>query len=259
MKTAVLFCTGLLLFLSCQKDKNKASNPDLPASYPLKENNSWNYRTDIAFEGADTSFTQSYTTHVWVTGKKMLNDTLEAIEVLYTDVMDGSSYTIRQYYTQTETGLRNVAYKGSSNTVLRVNSLPFFPVLPVFADDHYRVYLDSIIFEKEPPLTLQYPMALGKEWNYRSHPWPVRKKISSLKILNIPAGLFHCYVVDMNYDINKDGTWDPSILRSQYISSKGLVMMELSLKNVTLTDVTGRTQGTGNLKTTSTLTSCSVK
>ena len=105
---------------------------------------------------------------------------------------------------------------------------------------------DSLMREEPPKKILHYPLKVRKRWTYRAtgQPFRIDKFIAKRSVLAVGCGQFDCLSIKFIYDLNNDGRWENDIWITDYISREGLVKREITVLNLTETDI-NNPAGTG--------------
>jgi hypothetical protein len=101
---------------------------------------------------------------------------------------------------------------------------------------------DYLVYD-QPLLFLKNPMALGAEWTFRGGDFevPMLKRFTRRLDIPTPTGLQNCLEVEIYYDFDRDGRWDPDVRGFQYFNNLGMVQEIYTVVNaVRINPITGR-------------------
>jgi hypothetical protein len=254
IKYRLIFCLLVCCFLSCSKASDDTTDI---LKYPFNKNAVWNYDETISSQNFRPSApgatyretTYTYAGSVSVLGEEIFRDTIKTIKVVENSY--GSPNTVSEnYYIQKPEGLYLYGYKGGgdlfapkSNNFLRYKykGIEFNDPKEIidYLENTKSGYFkkgDSIYIEQDPPMVYKYPIKVGASWNYRKtsggSPFLIDKKVIGKEFLSIHAGRFQTYVVQWFYDLDTNGVYDAGINIKDYVSSKGLIMREIIVKDI---------------------------
>lgn len=252
-----LVTTACFLFLLCEKD----DNPFLPKEegfvYPAAVGTGWeydrvisrfNYRpfTKKAAQVIDTTITFDVSVVITRMGSIGAYGEAPVFEEQLSS-QDGLTDVSETFYTNLDSGLYMLAYRGPSHMIPKSNRTAHFGFKGIHFDrvDEIASFLlashsmalhknDTLIIEDPPIRSLAYPLDVGSEWVYRRSqaPWPINKRVTRTDTVDVPAGLFFCYEIQWLFDINNDDAWDEDILFHDFIDSHGLIKRTILFKDV---------------------------
>jgi len=245
---------GLIAVNACILDED-----DPPAErdfiYPLEPGNIWKYERDYSLyfytdttnptPYLDTLMETSQITNT-VTGTDLLNDTLNAIEMICTENDGKNVYTNYQYYQNKTDGLYLLAYYSEGSLILpKSASVKHIRFKDMVFDNYHqllnyiqkeipigKVIADSLYFENPPVKVLEYPLEIGAQWTYRTlpnDPFHIEKIIEGKESLLLNDILYDCYKVRFLYDLDHDGAWDEDIWITDYIGREGLIRRSITI------------------------------
>ena len=254
MKTsAILIVCVLSLFAApnCTDNPNNLiTTTDTP--YPVQLGGSWVYsRTFSTFNVRpdslrvwlqDTSIASSVV--VEITGTATLLDSIK-VSVFRETLQEGAfTHVSDHYYATRDSGLYFVAYRGPGNVIPKgtpksrflFDGIPFNDLKDVTCyimqlPPRFRVFSDSLIYEIPPLLSLKYPLSVGLEWTFRpaGRPWRIDKRVLRRELVQVPAGLYKCFVIQWVYPTQ---TWGSSILFLDYVAEIGLVKRSVLFRDM---------------------------
>jgi hypothetical protein len=254
MKNIMIFF--VLVFLigiqSCED-----SNPVIPVDnnfvYPLKIGNKWKYAASAVYSNIRPDSLKncldnySINLQVSVTRDTLLNSILT-----YEMKEESEDYPdCYAYYANKENGLIEYAYRKCGGLVLpKTNKIKRFlykgsyfnHVTELIKKQEETIRLsktmdDSLIYYEPPRMIYVYPLEIGKEWNIHSSLilGKINKEVVGKEKVKTKAGVFQCFKIQHKYDMDFDGAWDDDLIYYEFVSSKGLLKSEITLKDVAIT------------------------
>jgi hypothetical protein len=253
------FFAMTLITVSC---KQSTGPSPVSASYPFAAGNSWTYlitdsMTNIkilrpGWNRQDTVVHSVAT--VTCQGKVVLRDSLTAwcLRTVY----NNQQYTADHYYTFPGDTMKCVAYAGSEIMTLpkhnpevrfqcggrTFSSLAelkrtLIPDDPGFAPSP----AGEIVYETDPPVALIYPLAIGRNWDYRTGSngiVQIHKTIIETGTVRVPAGTFEASVIrwQWRWTFGGDPGWDSTMTGYECVSHQGLLKREFLIRNFAVTD-----------------------
>ncbi len=259
--TFMIICS--LTFIACEY----SDLSEIEMYYPMQIGNSWDYARTVKFVNVtadsipdelkwaiDTSMAS-----VWISGKEILNDTLETFVLkIYGDYTNSVS---EDYYLEKNDGLYIIAYKnaGAAPVILPKKSQRFhikfkdrifnniYEILreleikrrPALS----KILNDSLIFEISPVLTLKYPLYVTSHWTYRKSPWRIDKRVQDQVTVSAAGEKFDCYQIKWIYDFDKDDKWDEDLSIYDYVAEQGLIQRDIYVVGSIVVDMYGTERG----------------
>ena len=246
----------ILIFLitiipSC-KDSS-TSIPVIPLGdnfiYPLNIGNKWDYNASVEYlniiPDSVRHYLNSYSInlHVSVTRDTILNS-VPVYEIKEESQDNPDSYS---YYSNEEAGFIKYAYSNNPSLMLpKINKIkkiiykgnPYNSIDELIKkqEDITNELFDSIIFLDPPRIIYKHPLEIGQEWLLNSSYIKINKKVIGEETLKTYLGSFECLKIQRIY-FNSDGTIDNDFTYYEYVSSKGLLKIEIELKNVGISTI----------------------
>ncbi len=252
-KFLALGLSGLLgvmgLLQSCETNKSPLDS-NASFEFPMQLGNRWEYKRTLTAATISSDSLIIDTTIVSqieleVTQLMEMNPPLYELREILTE--SGNEYTDYAYYQNLEDGLYYTAYRGAGfvipknakNGAVSINGRRFQSVREFIntltkQSTLQGISSDTLIYENPPLLSIQYPLEVGAQWTYRTagNPWRIDKKVVGYAPVTVPAGTFMSFQIQWLIDLNDDGQWDDNIIFYDYISAKGLIKRDITLKNV---------------------------
>lgn len=256
--TALLILLEILIVISMLSCSGNGDDPGF--EFPLKEGNRWEYYRDLTgmyitygLEGEpnDTTWsTNTSTLTLEIQNKEAISDAIEAFRFFAEEIENETIYSNNYFINSQNDGMYIYAYDTSGSTTfpLNINTSSKcyhfhdigFASLEELSDFFHGILGfsvsdgDSLFFEEPPLKVLEYPLDLNSSWTYRieGNPFGIDKLVvDSLKV-EVPAGLFSSYKVELNYEL-------PDIVSYQYFCDTGLVKFESEVIGVSWIDYEG--------------------
>ncbi|MEE9442569.1 MAG: hypothetical protein V3V99_07865 [candidate division Zixibacteria bacterium] len=251
----------------------KVSGPSQDFVYPLKVGNYWEYDFSSEHFDSETGEPSSLGPNTYTTataeiiGMDTLEDTLEtyvfyaeddtsninnlnsatahinnAPDGLYQYASDGASLIApaKPKPQETEIHFNGISYASTDELMARIynigQSLLSFPAS--YQNNNGQIFRG-----------LAYPLGIGKQWTVvtLSEANPLHrivKRITDWTKVKTNAGDFNCFKIQWLWDFNGDGIWDDNLVGYDYVSEKGLIVRELRIKGIIITDYSGQPLGT---------------
>jgi len=271
MKYAKLSIFILLTMIrACLLDIN-GDDEDTGFIYPLQTGNVWKYERRLSFYFyTDTTDSKQYLDSLLysseitnaVTGRTILRDTVETIEMIGTEQDGPHTFTSVQYYQNRTDGLYLLAYHSAGNMILpKTTAKKRIRFKDTYFDNYNqildyiqacipigKVVSDSLYFEDPPVKVLSYPLRIGEQWTYRNTtqgPFHIDRKIEGKETLRINNTSYDCYKIRSLYDLDHDGQWDEDIRLTDFISQEGLLQRTITILG--LTEISTQLEETGRL------------
>ena len=185
----------ILFFISaCSEDEDQTT---LDYSYPLNVGNAWTYEIIHSFEPfssneSDTVYIEDRIFYVTITIDTMYNEIIDAYRFKIVETDGDTSYVHGyDYFANAEDGLYHLGGSGGfSGTIpwsdISIISPPINNHL--FSKSTNTFPFDSLSCWENPPLvSMQYPIVLGQQWNYREHmcddssaKWEIDKVVTNI-------------------------------------------------------------------------------
>jgi hypothetical protein len=162
------------------------------------------------------------------------------------------NYQAYNYYIQDTVGLFNIAHSGAGGPVVQPKSTNTRAILfkgkfYSSSDEIARLLqmlpltkltdADTLIWEDPPVCTLKYPLGIGKEWNYRSQPFRMGKKVVDRIQLSRNGKIYDCYQIKWLYDMDYNNEWDEDVYILDYVSKEGLIERTVTITGIYFTDI----------------------
>lgn len=241
--------------------------------YPLAVGNTWTYRatyalTDFRPSRPGVSIRDSVITTTAVTtitGKRILNDSLDAWEFRTVESDSPASVTTYHYYRAIGDTLFLIAYSNGGiftprHAIMKRFSFAghrtsFIPELFLNFDkrsERVQRGPDGLIYEDSPPKAYVYPILPGNEWTYRKAGYPFRigHKVIGVSNVGSSGSALSGLTIAWMWDLNADDVWDTDATGLEYVGEKGLLKRDFILKHVRIDDNDGNALGTIQLRQT---------
>lgn len=255
MKNIKIFL--VLVFLFTIQSCKDSSNPIIPVDnnfiYPLKIGNLWNYNASVVYSNIRPDSIKNLLTNysfelkVSVT-KDTLLASLQVIEMKEESKDYPDSYS---YYSNKEEGLIKYAYSNTPSLVLpKTNAVKKF----IYKNKYYssikelikkqeeiinlsKASYDSIIFLDQPRIVYKYPLDIGQEWIFSPSFVRINKEVISKETVKTKVGSYECYKIQWKYDFDSDGNTDDDFIYYEYVSSKGMLKTEITIKDLSIATI----------------------
>jgi hypothetical protein len=256
---------ALCLVLSCSENRCPCEPDCGDYCYPLAIGNRWEYsRVDSFFNyrhetRAASLLGFSWTYTVEIARTEILPGCMEAFVFHEVSTWESSDPHESETYCRNERdGLYRYAYRGIAwispfaprETRLRFKGRDFHSIEEVvlFVEElllQADIVDDSLRFSSPPIKVLQYPLEIAAEWVLTDpgDPWHVAKRVTGKEDVDVPAGKFSCYSVQVLADLDDDGEWDEDFTYIDYIGPVGLVRRYMYLKDIEETTAGGEVVG----------------
>jgi len=234
----------IIVFIGCE-NKN---NPDLDFIYPISVGNNWSYENSfsiffdsLAAENGLTDTTVYSTGIVEIIENTVIFDSIDCYNFRSTIIESAGNFTGYEFYNNTDNKLISYGYidpqmitpkNDQQYAYLMFNGKKFNNFREIFnwIEKGLNEYTrdDSIYYD--PVKCLEYPLAEGKQWTYRSagNPFRIDKLILGWEEIYVPSGKLDCWKIQWLY-LEED--WDINITFYDYISKEGLVKRKIDISN----------------------------
>lgn len=250
-----IFVVFILFAIQSCSESEHQSTPIVPLAnnftYPIQIGNEWTIHSSTNFinirpDSISYLLINHQTNDKLMVTKDTLLNSINCYEI--NDEREDHSFT-RAYYSNTDSGFIKYAYSNSAGNVLPKNNLQYgfifngknyrsvYELLDSYSitERVLKQFVDTLHFYTTPRMIYAYPLEPGKEWNLTSEFIKIDKEVIGKEIIYTAAGGFECLKIIWKYDINYDGVTDDNIVCYEYINTKGLIKLEINLKDVLIT------------------------
>lgn len=254
INTLFLFLILIIGIQSC----SDSSNPIIPINsnftYPSKVGNKWDYSISTVYSNIRPDSIKYllndffFNIQLSVT-KDTLLDSSQVFEMKEESNDYSDSYA---YYSNEVDGFLKYAYRTSPGHGLpKASTLKRFLYRGTYfnsitelikAQEEFvlkiKILSDSLIFFEPPRIIYKYPLEVGKKWVFNSEYVFINKEIVGKEPVKTNLGYFDCFKIKWKYDFDMDGTWDEDFVLYEYVSSKGILKVSYTIKDITITSAT---------------------
>jgi len=252
MKIITLFFF-LFLIISIQSC-NETSNPIIPINsnfnYPLKVGNKWEYSISNVYSNVRPDSIKYLLNDFFFDFQlSVTKDTLLDSNLVFEMKEESNDYSDSYaYYSNEAEGFLKYAYRPSpAHGLPKANTLKRFlyrgtyfntitELIKAQEESVFRLNIlsDSLIFFEPPRIIYKYPIEVGNEWVFSSQYIFINKEIVGKEPVKTNLGYFNCFKIKWKYDFDMDGNWDEDFVVYEYVSSKGILKVNYTIKNITI-------------------------
>ena len=248
---------SLLILVNCSED---LIPPTEIRKYPTELNSTWTYSSKMYEQYYDSLGNLSDTILIFsdstLTKIVKLNDTVGNYYNLFQFIsydLSSPQYIEQMWYLNNDNGFYAIAYSnaGSSQPILPkaglikgnklLQLLTKSISLPgIFIDNDKGLMVDSILFYESPRYVLKYPVFVGSKWTELSVPFHRDRVIKKEMKINVPSGMYNCYLVEMK---SNDAIFSKVIFNDYISLNTGLILRQIEFDSLAFTNETGDTLG----------------
>lgn len=267
------FFPALLFFLIIAITINSGCNNDNPVTpnnpfenyrYPYQNGINWIYKFKTVYYNIRPDSATVYVAPDTINGTGVsiyTNDTVingrtsKLLRSEHITPLHGH-YTLESFI-QTDTGLISTfggengrsfgPYSPQKNIKLIFNGREFQNVQDIFL--HYRsgYNTDLAVIDTTPVNCIKYPVTAGTEWHFSSlgTGLNIYKKYTRILDVNTPIGNFQCMEIQR---IFKTPMADSNLIFYDYLSDKGMIKRDYTIKNISISNSSGQVIGYFDVK-----------
>ena len=243
----------LIVIYSCKESSNPITTIDNNFIYPLNIGNQWTYNASSIYSNVSPDslksalHNESIDLSVTVIGDTMLN----YVKVYQLKESSNKYPSYNGFYYNSGDGFYEYGYDNGGNIVLpktkitkrfRFKGVYFNNVMEFINQKNETTRLskimnDTIIYFETPRLVYAYPLNIGREWIYSPKVTIISKEVIGKENVETKIGVFECYKIRWKYDFNSDGIYDDDFYYYEYVSSKGLLKTEITMRNIAISSM----------------------
>ncbi|MBL8007175.1 MAG: hypothetical protein JNJ56_06555 [Ignavibacteria bacterium] len=259
-----------LIFPSCGDDPvTTENNPDNNFRYPFSIGSSWyygtrNFLTNIRIDSASNPFTTDtltgYGDASFISDTVINSDTLRLFRNSHSE--EGHAHSTIELYKQTDSGLIRYAYYSDGT-----NFGPFRPaggyrftfknnsfnslndLFGFYSGDESGLsdnnFSDSVLYFDNPPVTvLKYPLTTGSEWLFKiTGTTKFTKKYLNYENTESSGMNYYCIKIRKFWYMNNSAMPEANLIFYDYFSGSGMVKRDFTIKDIQVSNQSGKLIG----------------
>ena len=253
IKNLFIFLILIIGIQSCQDTSNPILSLNDNFVYPLKIGNKWNYNVSTVYTNIQPdSIKTLLNDFIFNIQLSITKDTLLDSNLVYEMKQESDDFSDSYaYYSNEEDGFLKYGYSNGPNLGLpKANTIKRFLFKGTYFNSitelinkqdetvfAFKKLNDSINFFEQPQKIYVYPFKVGNEWVFSSEYIFINKEIVSKELVQISSGIYECFKIKWKFDFDMDGNWDEDFAIYEYVSSKGIIKVTYTIKDITITSI----------------------